>query len=329
MSKPTATLSERYVADVLRPVPHDQRPEVAGRLRDAIEASVDARIHDGEPRSEAEREVLTALGDPLRVASGYSGRPLHLIGPGVFPDFVRLLRLLLTIVVPIVAVVVGTTTVLAGSDPWQALLAAAGTALNVGVQIAFWVTLVFAIIERTGRAPDVSTWDLDDLPDLPAHRIGPGETVVSIVAHALLAWVLVWRPSYQPTLDPGGPSIPILAPEFSTFWIPYLVCVLLAIIALEIVTYRIGRWTVMLAGVNTLLSVAFIAPLIWLIQNAQVLNPEFVTAVSMEITAPLVQNVPTLIAWIIVVVTLIDVVSSRRRVVVVEGAAKPLTELPP
>ncbi|MFM7147493.1 MAG: hypothetical protein ACKOW5_14300 [Actinomycetales bacterium] len=310
MSKPTATLSERYVADVLRAVPPDQRPEVAGRLRDAIEASVDARIHDGEPRSEAEREVLTALGDPLRVASGYSGRPLHLIGPGVFPDFVRLLRLLLTIVVPIVAVVVGTTTVLAGSDPWQALLAAAGTALNVGVQVAFWVTLEFAIIERTGRAPDVSTWDLDDLPDLPAHRIGLGETVVSIVAQALLAWVLVWRPSYQPTLDPGGPSIPILAPELSSFWIPYLVCVLLAIIALEIDTYRIGRWTVMLAGVNTLLSVAFIAPLIWLIQNAQVLNPEFVTAVSMEITAPLVQNVPTLIAGIIVVVTLIDVVSS-------------------
>lgn len=310
MSQASATLSERYVADVLRAVPRSQRPTVAAQLQETIDASVAERVHEGEPRPDAERVVLSAMGDPIRVASGYSGRPLHLIGPRLFPGYVRLLRLLLTIVVPIVAVVIGTTTVLAGSGAWQALLVALGTAFNVGVQVAFWVTLVFAIIERTGHAPDASTWDLEDLTELPDQRIGLGETVASIVGMALLAWVLLWQPGYQPTLDPGGPSIPILAPSLSTFWIPFLVGVLLASIALQIVIYRTGRWTVALAAVNTVLSLAFAVPVVWLIQSDQMLNPAFLSAVSVDTTVPILGGLPTLIAWIVVVVTVVDVASS-------------------
>lgn len=45
--------------------------------------------------------MLTELGDPMRLAAGYTGRPLHLIGPAVYPDWLRLVKLLLGIIVPL------------------------------------------------------------------------------------------------------------------------------------------------------------------------------------------------------------------------------------
>ena len=309
MTTTNATMTDRYVAAALKGVHDDQRQDVAAELRGSIADAVDARTAQGDAPEAAERAVLVELGDPMRLAAEYTGRPLYLIGPAFYPDYVRLLRLLLSIVVPIVAVVVGAASAIGGDSPWNVLIAAIGSGFSVGVQLAFWVTLVFALIERSGAQPrsNASEWNLDDLPELPDRRIGLGETVASVTGLSLLIWFLLWQPGYQESLDAGGPSIPILDPALSTFWIPALVAVLLASIALELVKYRRGHWTMPLAAVNTLLNLAFAVPALWLISTDQLLNPEFLTAVSIGEFAPLVEQVPTVAAWVIAVVCVIDV----------------------
>ena len=304
-----SSMTDRYVAAALRGVRADQRADVAAELRGSIADAVDAHMAQGETPEAAERAVLVDLGDPTRLAADYSGRPLYLIGPAFYPDYIRLLKLLVAIVVPIVAVVVGAAASIAGAGLWNALLSAVGSAFSVGIQLAFWVTLVFALIDRGGAKPRAAfpEWDLDDLPDLPDRRIGLGETVASVTGLSLLIWFLVWQPGYQETFAAGGPSIPILDPALSTFWIPALVVVLLASIALEIVTYRHGRWTIPLAAVNTVLSLAFALPALWLISTDQLLNPDFLAAVATGELASLVDLVPALVAWIIAVVSVIDI----------------------
>ncbi len=303
------SLTDRYVAAALKGVQADQREDVAAELRGSIADAVEVRTAQGESTDAAERTVLLELGDPTRLAAGYSGRPLYLIGPAFYPDYIRLLRLLLSIVVPIIAIVVGAASAVSGAGPLDILLGALGSAFSVGVQLAFWVTLVFALVDRSGAAPRTATsgWDLDDLPEPRDRRIGLGETVASVTGLSLLIWFVLWQPGYQESFDPGGPSIPILDPGLSTFWIPALVAVLLASIALEIVKYRRGHWTVPLAAVNTVLSLAFAIPVLWLIVTDQLLNPEFLDTVATGEFASLVDLMPTVAAWVIAVVCVVDI----------------------
>lgn len=309
MTKHTDSLTDRYVAAALVGVHDDQRADVAAELRVSIADAIDARTQDGDADDAAERAVLTELGDPTRLAAEYSGRPLYLIGPAFYPDYHRLLRLLLSIVVPIVALVVGAATVLAGSSVWQVMLSALGTAFSVGVQLAFWVTLVFALIERSGARPRArsSDWSLDDLPAVSNRRIGLGETVGTIAGLSLLIWFLVWQPGYRETLDSVSPSIPVLSPDLSPFWIPFIVAVLLGSIALEIAKYRKGHWTVPLAAVNTVLSLAFAVPAIWLLSTDRLLNPEFVSSVTAGEFASVLDLALVSITWLIAIVSVFDI----------------------
>lgn len=308
MATPTSW-TDRYLAAVLRGIPINQRLDVDMKLRKAIDTSVMQRMVRGEDPGAAERMVLRELGDPMRLSAKYSGRSLSLIGPTFYPEYIRLLRLLISIVVPIVTVVVGFTTALSGESLWNIALAAVGSGFMVGIQVAFWVTLVFAVIERrtTDRSSVTSVWDLDDLPEITVNRISIGDTLASITGLSLLVLFLLWQPGYQESFDLGGPSIPILNPELSTLWIPLLIVILLGSITLELVKYRTGKWTVPLAAVNSLLSLSFAITVIFLIVSDQLLNPEFTAVITAGDFGGFMDLIPTVIAWAIAVITVFDI----------------------
>lgn len=97
------TLTDRYVHEVVRRIPANQRDDVADELRATITDTVEAR--DVEGTESAERDVLTEMGDPTRLAARYADRPLALIGAELYPQYVRLLKVLLLTVLPIVTAV--------------------------------------------------------------------------------------------------------------------------------------------------------------------------------------------------------------------------------
>lgn len=94
----TATLTERYIAATVKSLPSELQPEVRDELHASIADAVEARAEQGESLEQAERAVLTDLGDPGALAAGYADRPLHLIGPRYFLTWWRLLKVLIAIV---------------------------------------------------------------------------------------------------------------------------------------------------------------------------------------------------------------------------------------
>lgn len=275
------TLTDRYVWGVLRAVPSAQRVELEPEIRALVADAIEARADDPDPAS-AERAALVELGDPEVLASRYTDRSLALIGPRVFLDWKRVLMTLVPIVVPIVATVVGAAELLSGAMLVEALLSALATAFMVGVQLAFWVTVAFAFIERSQAPVPTMTghaWTVDDLPAVPAaQRIGLGELVGSLVANALVAVVIVWQ-QLRPPIEIDGVPAPLFDPALWSFWLPWFLVVTLLEMAFAIVLYLRGRWTWALALGNAFLGAAFAIPAIYLVQNGLLLNPDVAEAI--------------------------------------------------
>ena len=125
-----STLTDRYVWGVVRTVPVAQRADLEPEIRALVADAVEARLADGTPSDAAERAALTELGDPEILAARYTDRAMILIGPRYYPDWKRLLTLLLSIVVPI-AIVAVTGAAFLGGQPATELVGVAFSAGSV------------------------------------------------------------------------------------------------------------------------------------------------------------------------------------------------------
>ena len=171
-------LTERYLAAALGSIPQRQRADVETELKSSIADAIDDRIQAGEEPGAAERAVLEGLGDPTLLAAGMTGRPMYLIGPDLFPDYRRLLTLLIGVVVPIAGISVGLVDLFRGGTIGSAIVAGGGVAITVAVHLGFWVTLAFALIERADTARESNRdardifgpWTLESLPPLRSDR---------------------------------------------------------------------------------------------------------------------------------------------------------------
>lgn len=273
----TPTLTQRYVAAVVRRLPEKGRSDVASELRASITDEIEARVEAGSAPETAERDALTALGDPDRLAAGYAGQPLHLIGPAVYLDWRRLLTLLLSIVLPIVAGALTIAQALAGSGPLEIVANVVGTVMSVGIALVFWVTVVFALIERTGAGDrPVVAWSLDRLPDSSAKpQVGVDVLIGGVLGLLFLVAGLVAQMAFPAFRDADGAAIPFLAPELWAWWIPYFVVVLVAELVFAIVLYRRRVWSLGLAVGNIVLTLAFAVPMIVLLLTDSFVNPAF------------------------------------------------------
>jgi hypothetical protein len=276
-----STLTDRYVWAVVRAVPQRQRPELEREVRALVADAIEARTAPGEADADAaERAALTELGDPNALAARYNDRRQYLIGPELFPEWRRLLTMLLPIVPPIVGAVVLAADLLGGAAVGEAIVAGLGTGFMVAVQMTFWMTLVFAVIERTtGTTGLEHTWSVDDLPDLPdPARIGVGEIVATIVFDVLIIVAVLWV-QLQPPIVIDGQAFPLFDPVLWSFWLPYFLIVTGLEIVLMIAIFMRGRWTYAFATMNALLGAAFAIPAVYLLRNGLLFNPTLVSEI--------------------------------------------------
>jgi hypothetical protein len=269
-------LIDRYVGATLRTVPESQRSDIEAELRASIEDALEARMEAGVDADTAKRDVLTEMGDPDRLAAGYTGRPGYLIGPALFFDYKRFVTALLVTVVPIVVAVVAAVSAISGEDIGSIIGRSISLGLTLVVHIVFWTTLVFALIERTGTEDASLEWSLDKLPPAPSGgTIRLGETIASVVFLVLAMAALVLSRTASPVTGANGEPIPIFSPELWSFWLPFLIVVLAVEVAFEVIKYRVGRWTWPLASVNLALNALFAIPAIYLLLTEQLFNPAF------------------------------------------------------
>lgn len=291
------TLIQRYVDAAVAGVPESQRDDVAAELRASVADAIDGLVAQGVPAAEAEVRALTELGDPAELAEGFGGRPRHLIGPAYFRQYVQLVRTLLFIVVPIVGVVSLIAQVLTAASPIDGVLSSLGIMFQVGVQIAFWVTVVFALLERSNTPVPTRQWSPEDLPEVVHRRIGLAETVFAISALTLLIWVIVWqRDHWLVSID--GTAVSVLDPASWSPWIVSLLVLLLAMVILEIIKYRVGRWTLRLVTWNTVFNLGFASIVLTLWAQGTLLSEGIAQSVPGGLLNPL--------PWIVAAIALFD-----------------------
>ena len=269
------TLTDRYVWAVQRSLPEHQRDDIDRELRGTIADTIDGKLEAGVDEKTAEREVLVELGDPYRLAAGYADRPLHLIGPKVFPDYIRLLKVLYAVVLPISFAAILLGQLLARHDFWGSFGSTIGATITVAVHLGFWATLVFALIERS---PDykATTWSPDILPQLPSKgSIKLSDTVAAAVWVALVIGALVWAQFFSLFRDEAGHVVPVFDPSLGWGGFAYFTALALVELGFRLALYRAGRWTIPLAAINTVRDLAFAIPFITLLMSARLMNPEF------------------------------------------------------
>jgi hypothetical protein len=277
------SLTERYLEVALRGIPDRERADLEGELRSSIADAVEDRVASGEDREAAERTVLEGLGNPGRLAAEYGGGPFFLIGPELYPVWKQVLLRLVSIVVPVVLVIQVAAQLYGGNDYAGALIEGIGAAVMVGVQLAFWVTLVFAFLERADLAREAreeiasatGRWTVAMLPEPAPDRMSAGETVGEVLTTLITIGGLLFLRDLGSVTDAGGDPIPFFSPALTDVWFPALIGVLVVLAILQVAVYVVGRWTMALATGNALLQVAFAVPIVVLALTGTLVNPAF------------------------------------------------------
>lgn len=282
------TLTDRYVWSVLKSLPESKRLDIDRELRASIADDVDARVESGEEPAAAERAVLLDLGEPARLAASYTGRTLGLIGPELYPGYVALLKMLYAVVLPVVAAAYFVIQLLVGAERGGLIGSTVAVVLSLIVHLGFWTTLVFAIAERTGTSMkniptfDRGPFDPDRLPSVVTNTgTGRSDLIASLVVLLLVPFALVWQ-QFTPIIGDSDEPLPILAPALWSFWLPYLIVMMVLAAGFAVALYRTGRWTWPLVAVNAVLSLAVAIPFAVLMATGELLNPEFVDALGWE-----------------------------------------------
>lgn len=315
----TTTLTDRYVAAAMRTVPEKQRDDLGAELRASIADQVDGRTENGEDRAAAERAVLTELGDPDKLAAGYTDRPLHLIGPKYYLDWWRLLKLLLWIVLPAAAFGIALAQTLDGQSIGPIIGNVLATLISVAVHLCFWTTLVFVIVERTGAdRKEFGTWTVDQLPEPRPRGVGFGDMIATLVFLAVGAGAVIWDLTigFVPAFVTGsGEPLSFLNPGLWPWWIAGLFVLMALEATLAVVVYLVGRWTPALAVANAVLALAFAVPALILLSQGQLLNPEFFPAVVVEDGAEVAAIVSTVFGFGIAILAIWDIVDVIRKTI--------------
>lgn len=242
--------TDRYVNEVGRRLPPNQRADVGREIRSLIEDEVAGRLDsleaDGAAQPDPEATTLAVLqqfGSPEEMAARYSA-PRYLIGPSIFPIYRIVLGIVLT--VTLLANLLGLA--VAAGEGTVAPLMETLLGLFGGVIQAFgMVTLIFIGLERLGAhsESEPETWDARSLPPVKdPQRISTVEVAAEI---AFTAIALIFANFY---LNPGTGALfydgewhafPLFSTQFLQF-IPWLTVIWGADILVNIVLLVRGRW---------------------------------------------------------------------------------------
>jgi hypothetical protein len=233
-------LLDRYLQAVRKHLPWQRQEDIIAELRANLESQLEDKQEElGRPLTPAEAEAwIGSLGSPVQMAGHYQPQQ-YLIGPAIYPVYLHILRLSSMWAIIIYIVVSTITIVLSSHVSGQALADATLRLPWVLVQVAAWVTAVFAALEYIAvRHPDkcpppvsalYAKWSPRDLPPLESKAAGTkkkrsyANAVAEIIfGFILLAWLLVVPKHPYLMFGPGAEVLHAspfrLAPVWWTFY---------------------------------------------------------------------------------------------------------------
>ncbi|NUL47264.1 hypothetical protein F7P69_18970 [Cellulosimicrobium funkei] len=277
------TLTRRYIDQVVAHVPEGQREDISRELAALISDMQEERMASGISGPAAERDALEELGDPARLAARYRDAPNYLIGPELYPVYVRVLQWLVPMVLLIT--VIANIVVYSATEPEAHVGAMIGRIVGPVISALFWllgsVTLFFWVFERVAPPRDKASvardgarrWSVDDLETEVAHaREARSEAIGGLVMLVLLALVPVIPTTffYVGHLNDGGPFV---NQDLWSFWLPAYYVLLALEAMLSIWTIIRGRTTRLRLAARAALDVVAGVFLTMLVLTQQVIDP--------------------------------------------------------
>ena len=160
-------LIERYLAQVARRLPPARRDDVVTELRSSLHDSLEARTAGGEDRDGVVADLLREYGPPAALADSYLERPRYLVGPELYPAFVKVVVIAIGLVSGLVVFAALAGSVRDGTvDSSSLALGLLSNVLQTAIAVLGWVVIVFWVVERFGRreAREGRDWDPAALP---------------------------------------------------------------------------------------------------------------------------------------------------------------------
>ena len=276
-------LINRYVAEVGRHLPEKMRPDIEQELRSILEDMLDDRARTaGKP---ADEEMVVALlkeyGEPAKVAATYHA-PRYLVGPAVYPTFVMVMKIVLTVIAVLAVIQFGFSAARPGATPEQigmAFLQGFSTLFNGGLTALGIVTLIFALNERLNPNLkfDKQEWDPRELRPVAqsASRIKVGDLVASVVFNliAIVVFNLYFdRIGFYTNFNGDWTMIPIFS-EVLRGYVLYFTLLWGLEIALHVYVLQAGRWDVLTRWLAIGHSLASVAMLIVVLSGPSIAAP--------------------------------------------------------
>jgi hypothetical protein len=284
-------LIDRYVYAVTEHLPQDTREDISRELR--------ANIEDMLPEVPTESDVsavLLKLGNPSKLAMQYSDKKRYLIGPGLYDNYLTILKLVIGIVTAVFMCLTLVKWVF--NHPIDGKFAIISirlfidilsSAIQGAVQGFIWVTAVFAILEVTGvddgKIPFVKKkWSPNDLAAIPAskkRKISRIETTFSIFFTVFFTAILYFQSGLIGIYTKDSNGLILVSPLFVSgrlkFYIPIII--IFAIIQLSIFIWKFisMKWTLPLAITNAIHNTALSVFVYVILSDSSLFNPELLS----------------------------------------------------
>jgi len=270
---------DRYVYQVVKRLPQEQREDIEKELRGLIDDMLAARSEN--PTREDAAAVLKELGRPFELAAKYRGTGRYLIGPEYYAVYELVLKIVLAATAGGMALsqIIGNIV-----TPPESIFAAIGMffgSIFSGLMQAFaWVTVVFALIEHfaKGKFYPEADWNPEDLPPVPEQRaiIRRSEPIVAIAFSVLWIALIVSVPELFAVYT-GGDVIPVFDLSALRGLLPLVVLIAGLGIVKEALRLAEGRHTLRLAVATAVLGAVSLVLFI-VVYGGPIWNPDFVTS---------------------------------------------------
>ncbi len=271
-------LIDAYLSEIGRHLPQKARADIEAEIRSALQDLLEDRSRQsGKPVDDEETilEVLKSYGDPEKVAGSYQPER-YLIGPRLYPSFVRVLQIVLPIVAMLALIGLGFSLGqlrLTARDMSEVIITVIANFFGAAVTVLGSVTLVFALLERF--LPDLNTkqagWDPRRLRKVaPPDHVKPVESSLEILFTGLAVVIFNFFPQLINIgyFDDGSWWVGFISTTTGEAWqttllseiffhyLPVLDIVWILTIVLDIFLLVRGRWEtwsrVGMVGVKTL-----------------------------------------------------------------------------
>ncbi|MGE7920599.1 HAAS signaling domain-containing protein [Viridibacillus sp. NPDC093762] len=284
-------LIDKYIHEVTRRLSQKDRAAIALELKAIIEEMLPSGFTE-----EDVKEALVKLGDPAVLAKTYLEKPMYLIGPLYYQSYISLLKTIVPIAMTIalIAFVIEFAFSYEGDEALLMVVLTLvgngiGMLLEVAIQVFFWLTLIFALLERFAKEPKkelltgLEKWTLNDLKKVQLTT--KHKSISKYAFFGSLVWTAIWVSIYFNADRLIGvylkreDDLIFKYPTFNQqilndFWILIVIIAVLGI-ALSLFKRIQGQWTKKVVVFQTFYELIATAAFIIIITRPNIIEPEF------------------------------------------------------